>query len=107
MAKRQREAEKRDKAVKKREKREKRQALSTLTSNGIEITEDESQVLSIFSRYLMTTGKMLCLSGNELDAHRQSLQKLVEAGLLMAESFHGGYSLTPEGFDTMRKVIAR
>lgn len=104
MAKRQREAEKRDKAVKKRQKREKRQTLSTLSSNGIEITEDETRVFQIFSRYLMTAGKMLCLSGNELDAHRQSLNNLVSSGMLVAETFQGGYSLTEEGFDAMRKL---
>lgn len=106
MAKRQREAEKRDKAAKKRQKREKRQTLSTLSSNGIEISEDETRVLQIFSRYLMTAGKMLCLSGNELDSHRQSLGKLVDAGLMVAETFQGGYSLTTEGFDAMRKLAS-
>lgn len=104
MAKRQREAEKRDKAVKKRQKREKRQIFSTLKSNNVEITDDEMRVLQIFSRYLMTAGKMLCLSGNELDSHSASLGRLVNAGMLIEETFQGGYSLTVEGFDAMKKL---
>ncbi len=104
MAKRQREADKRDKAAKKRQKREVRQTFSALKSGGVEINEGQCQVLQIFRRYLMTAGKMLCLSGNELDAHRGSLNKLVSDGLLIAETFQGGYSLTDEGFDAMRKL---
>ncbi len=105
MAKRQREYEKRDKAARKREKREKRQAeSSTMKPANPDISEGESQVLSIFQRYLMSAGKMLCLSSQEVESHRQSLSRLVEAGLLVTESFRGAYSLTSSGFDVMRKL---
>jgi predicted transcriptional regulator len=52
----------------------------------------------------MTTGQMLCLSGNELDSNKQTLDQLVSDGLLIAESFKGGYSLTETGFDAMRNL---
>ncbi len=100
MAKRQREAEKRDKALRKREKREQRQLQS---SQGI---EGENRVLKIFRRYLMTTGKMLCLSGPELESNQQSLDKLVADGALVAESFKGGYSLTALGFQRCESLSA-
>lgn len=66
--------------------------------------EDGTRILRIFRRYLMTTGQMLCLNGKELETYRQSLKKLVSEGLLTAESFHGGYSLTEMGFSAMKQL---
>ncbi len=104
MAKRQREAEKRDKAARKREKRENRQAQAPVTAESSNVSDDETRVLRIFSRYLMSAGKMLCLSGPELVSHRESLDKLVDAGLLVPESYKGAYSLTNSGFEAMKRV---
>ena len=104
MAKRQREVEKRDKAAKKREKREQRQAHAVLSAEGSVVSDDETLVLRIFSRYLMGVGKMLCLSGPELVSHRDSLDRLVDSGLLVAESYKGAYSLTHSGFEAMKRV---
>lgn len=104
MAKRQRETEKRDKAARKREKREQRQSQAAFNQSLAEVTDDQTRVLSIFRRYLMTAGKMLCLSGNELDTNRDCLERLVGEGLLIAETFKGGYSLTPSGFEAMKRL---
>lgn len=104
MAKRQREAEKRDKAARKREKREQRQQQSSHHSSGTMVVDGQTRVLNIFRRYLMGAGQMLCLSGNELEANRQTLDNLVRDGLLIAETFKGGYSLTESGFEAMRSL---
>ncbi len=104
MAKRQREAEKRDKAARKREKRELRHTESANKISNMSAVDGQTRVLSIFRRYLMTTGQMLCLSGNELESNKNSLEQLVRDGLLIAETFKGGYSLTESGFDVMRNL---
>ncbi len=104
MAKRQREVEKRDKAARKRAKKESRQSQATRDSS---IPFDgKSRVLSIFRRYLMTTGQMLCLTGNELDSNKQTLDELVTAGLLTSEPYKGGYSLTPSGYSAMQSLAS-
>jgi len=115
MAKRQREAEKRDKAARKREKREQRQhqssqsatqsgAINSSYANTAPADSGRSRVLSIFRRYLMSTGQMLCLSGHELEGNRQTLDQLISDGLLIAESFKGAYSLTETGYEAMRNL---
>ena len=68
------------------------------------VSEDETRVLKIFRRYLMTVGKMLCFSGQELASHRDSIDKLVSAGLLVPETYKGAYSLTPSGFEAMKSL---
>ena len=62
----------------------------------------EQSVLSVFRRYLMTPGQMLCISGSELEDFSVPLTHLSNKGLLVAESYHGGYSLTKAGFAAMK-----
>ncbi len=78
MAKRQREVEKRDKAVRKRENEKNVKRKSMLSADSSAVEDGQVRVLSIFRRYLMTTGQMLCLSGNEFESNKERLVKLVE-----------------------------
>jgi hypothetical protein len=68
-----------------------------------ELSPAENSVLSVFRKYLMTPGKMLCFSGPELDAFSAPLDQLTSKGLLDEESFQGGYSLTASGFAAMKE----
>jgi hypothetical protein len=66
------------------------------------LSDGEHSVLSIFRMYLMTPGKMLCFSGPDLDTHKVPLAELTNKGMLVVESFDGGYSLTDTGFAAMK-----
>jgi len=66
------------------------------------LTAAEKAVLSIFRKYLMTPGKMLCLGSADLAAHHQSIGKLIGKDLLVAERYRGGYSLTSAGYRAMK-----
>jgi hypothetical protein len=55
-----------------------------------------------FRRFLMTPGHMLCFHGPNLKKHKDALQKLSDKGLVVKESFRGGYSLTRAGYAVMR-----
>ncbi len=66
----------------------------------------EASVLITFRRYLMTPGKMLCFSTQDIGSMKKSIDKLIAAGLLVPEEFKGGYSLTRAGYDAMRSVTA-
>ena len=68
------------------------------------LSQAEQSVLSVFRRYLMTPGKMLCISGSQLEDFDVPLTQLSDKGLLVAESYHGGYSLTRAGFAAMKDV---
>ena len=68
-----------------------------------ELSSAESSVLSAFRKYLMTPGKMLCFSGPELASFKAPLKQLISKGLLVEESFQGGYSLTAAGFAAMKE----
>jgi hypothetical protein len=107
MAKDRNTAAKRQGAVNKREtkasKREDSPA-QALLQETLPVSDDEARVLRIFRRYLMSVGKMLCLSGPELISHREGLDKLVDAGHLVPEVYKGAYSLTTSGFEVMKKV---
>ncbi len=70
--------------------------LSPIISGG------EQAVLKVFCQYLMTPGYMLCFSGDDRHTHEGSLDRLVGRGILRAERFAGGYSLTCKGYDVMR-----
>lgn len=63
---------------------------------------EEVAVLGVFRTYLMSPGKMLCFSHQELKAFQEPLAQLTEKGLLIAEGFPGGYSLTECGFAAMK-----
>lgn len=101
IAKRQREVEKREKAARKRVKREQRKILPTEMMTQRTLSDDDHKVLSIFKRYLMTAGKMLCLNSSDISLYRSSLSDLVNDGFLVAEETNGGYSLTASGFQAM------
>ena len=67
------------------------------------LSPEERSILNVFRNYLMTPGKMLCLPGPKLEASRKPLAELTDKGLLVAESFRGGYSLTEDGFAAMKE----
>jgi hypothetical protein len=113
MAKRQREVDKRQKAKDKRDNRERKktETPSLVTEEEImlrreHLSEGEEHVLAMFRKYLMTPGKMLCLSTADILAMKKSLDKLVSAGLLIPEEFKGGYSLTRSGYDAMHEMAS-
>lgn len=106
MAKRQREVEKRRKADEKREKRNRKktqgpdeEGLDEPVSTGVSV--GEAKVLTLFRKYLMTPGQMLCLNSNDLESLGEALEKMVADGLLVPESMKGGYALTRKGFEAM------
>ena len=61
----------------------------------------EQAILGVFRDYLMTPGKMLCLSSLDRKVYGPSLAKMVDKQLLTAESFKDGYSLTASGYAAM------
>jgi hypothetical protein len=66
------------------------------------LTKSERGVLETFRRFLMTPGVMLCFNGPHLAKHNSGLRTLTEKGMLVKESFRGGYSLTRAGYEAMR-----
>ena len=71
-------------------------------SNEVLLSVEEHSVLIHFRKYLMTPGKMLCISGSDLEKFNAPLADLSDKGLLVAESYRGGYSLTEAGFAAMQ-----
>jgi len=69
--------------------------------NSQSLSSAEYAVLSVFRTYLMTPGKMLCFTSN-LEAFHAPLAQLTGKGLLVAERFRGGYSLTERGYTAMQ-----
>ena len=63
--------------------------------------ERERAILSVFREYLMTPGKMLCLSQLDRKIYGNSLANLVAKKLLVAERYSNGYSLTESGYMAM------
>jgi hypothetical protein len=51
----------------------------------------------------MSPGQMLCFSRADSQSFRAPLARLVHDGLLVAERFHGGFSLTSAGFVAMKE----
>ena len=64
----------------------------------------ERKILLAFREYLMTPGEMLCFGLQDLNAVGAPLDTLTDRGLLVAERFRGGYSLTETGFAAMQAV---
>ncbi len=109
MAKRQREVEKRQKQMDKRDNRERKKTETTTatdesTSRPQRLSDGELHVLAMFRKYLMTPGKMLCISSQDITSMKKSLDKLTLAGLLVPEEFKGGYSLTRSGYEAMQEI---
>lgn len=67
------------------------------------LSHAEQVVLTMFRQFLMTPGKMLCFSQADQATYEAPLAKLIERGLLVGERFRGGYSLTADGFASMRR----
>ncbi len=105
-AKRQREVEKKRKADEKRQRRAKKKqtANESCEPNNSQffLSPAERAVLSVFRNYLMTPGKMLCLGSSDLSTYNEPLAQLADRGLIVAERFQGGYSLTDAGFAAMK-----
>jgi hypothetical protein len=74
--------------------------------NSPVLSAGEKSVLTVFRRYLVKPGEMLCFSGPELKRRSLSLRKLTEKNMLTKEKFAGGYSLTNDGFSAMRREPA-
>ncbi len=115
IAKRQRENEKKRKAVEKREKRKQRKDTPTadMPEGSFDETADESssdfskselRVFDAFRKYLMTPGQMLCFNAQDIDSMRNALETLIEQGMLISEGSKGAYSLTREGFEAMKSL---
>lgn len=102
-AKRQREVDKKRKANDKRERRaNKNQGLDDLCEPDPSVlSAGEYTVLGIFRKYTMTPGKMLCLTGADLEVFNVPIGQLMDRGLLVEEKDQGGYSLTEVGFEAM------
>lgn len=107
VAKRQREVEKKRKADEKRERRARRRRESDEPSGETSpdrLSPGELEVLSTFRSYLMAPGSMLCFGQAEREAFEVPLARMTDKGLLVAERFPGGYSLTRSGFAAMKKT---
>ena len=93
-------------AKKKRERRASRKhdAGKRLALDGSDLclSPAEHAVLTVFRKWLMTPGKMLCFSRADLDTLKMPLSQLASKGLVVKERFKGGYSLTKTGFDAMK-----
>ena len=111
-AKRQREMERKRKADEKREHRARKkhqaeqlsgpETLSEPTDSPSVLSPTEVSVLEIFRRFRMSPGQMLCFSRSDVETFHMPLTQLANNGMLVAEKFHGGYSLTPAGFAAMK-----
>ena len=72
----------------------------------IALAKRERFILGVFREYLMTPGKMLCLSQLDRKFYGKSLANLVTKKLLIAECYKNGYSLTASGYQAMRDCQA-
>jgi sRNA-binding protein len=68
------------------------------------LSSTQQAVLTVFRRFRMTPGQMLCFSRADAEVFRTPLAELTEDGLLVTERFSGGYSLTPTGFAAMQAI---
>ena len=65
------------------------------------LSTHEKRVLRTFREYLVTSGEMLCFSGQNFERDEVTLELLSDKDLLDRELFRGGYSLTKAGFTAM------
>ncbi len=105
-AKRQRETIRKQKADEKRDRRIKRKQQGderpASQESNFGLSSAELAVLSVFAKYLMTPGKMLCFGSLDQKALGMPLSDLTSKGLLVRERFQGGYALTEAGFAAMQ-----
>lgn len=71
------------------------------------LTTAEKNVLDVFRKFLMSRGEMLCFNGTNLKKHKPALGQLTRKGMLVEESFTGGYSLTRDGYQAMQSCRAQ
>ncbi len=105
-AKQQRETERKRKATEKREQRIRKKQSSDKVSTEMDtapaLSPAELAVLDVYRKFRMGSGQMLCFSTADIEAFRVPLAELANNGLLVAEKFQGGYSLTQAGYAAMR-----
>ena len=65
------------------------------------MSKAELVVMSVFRKYLMNAGQMLCFDTAGVQKHRNAMRTLMEKGYLIEERFKGGFSLTNDGFVAM------
>ncbi len=95
-------------STKKTATRTKKQPVSeNVSESSSSLSPEEDSVLGVFRKYLMTPRKMLCFSKADIEVYKKPLAKLTTKGLLIAEKYQGGYSLTEDGFAAMRHAEAR
>jgi hypothetical protein len=106
-AKRRQETQQKRAAVRKRErsteKKRAAHAAGKAAQSPSNLSPAEQTVLGVFRNYMMSPGRMLCFGSADLQTYRVPLAGLTAKGLLVAEKFRGGYSLTNEGFAAMRR----
>ena len=66
------------------------------------LTASEKSVLDVYRKFLMARGEMLCFNGTSLKKHKPAIGQLIKKGMLIEESFTGGYSLTRDGYRAMK-----
>lgn len=100
--------DKKRKADQKRERRAQQKRSPDDPSDGgrppLRLSPDEETVLGVFRKFLMSPGRMLCFGTADMQTYRTPLAGLTDKGLLVAEKFRGGYSLTTSGFAAMQRV---
>lgn len=67
------------------------------------LTESEQAVLSVFRKFRISRGEMLCFHGPDLLKHKPALNQLAAKEMLQPETFNGGYTLTASGFNAMKQ----
>jgi hypothetical protein len=68
------------------------------------LSSTQQAVLTVFRRFRMTAGQMLCFSRADAEVFRTPPAELTEDGLLATEKSAGGYSLTPTGLAAMQAI---
>lgn len=67
-----------------------------------QLSTSEQNALNVFRTFRVSSGEMLCFYGPDLKKHKPALSALVRKGVLVAERFTGGYSLTASGVRVMQ-----
>ena len=68
------------------------------------LTSSEKSLLSIFRRFLVRPGEMLCIDGPTQERHRRAINHLADQGLIIRERFRGAFTLTDAGFAVMTEL---
>jgi hypothetical protein len=77
---------------------------ASVTDTAALLSPSQLAVLTVFRRFRMTPGQMLCFSRSDVEAFRTPLAELAERGFLVTERFTGGYSLTAPGYAAMQAL---